>query len=82
MAAKDSFFTEFVDKPYRGNMNTTIIRTNKGKTMMLQHDVSTPRPYSRIHLLSGTKGWLKNGPVRNELLLVIAGQNRRTEKTI
>ena len=31
MAAKDSFFTEFVDKPYRGNMNTTIIRTNKGK---------------------------------------------------
>ena len=23
---------------------------------MVQHDVSTPRPYSRIHLLSGTKG--------------------------
>lgn len=23
---------------------------------MLQHDVTSPRPYSRIHLLSGTKG--------------------------
>ena len=50
MAAKDHFFKEFVDKPYRGNMNTTIIRTNKGKSIMLQHDVSSLRPYSRIHL--------------------------------
>jgi len=62
MAAKDNFFTEFVDKPYRGNMNTTIIRTNKGKTLMLQHDVSTMRPYSRLHLLSGTKGAAQKYP--------------------
>ncbi|MBX2923911.1 MAG: Gfo/Idh/MocA family oxidoreductase [Chitinophagaceae bacterium] len=62
MAAGDSFFNEFVDKPYRGNMNTTIIRTSKGKTMMLQHDVSTIRPYSRIHLLSGTKGIAQKYP--------------------
>ncbi|MCC6289265.1 MAG: Gfo/Idh/MocA family oxidoreductase [Chitinophagaceae bacterium] len=51
-----AFYNEFVGKPYRGNMNTTIIKTNKGKTIMLQHDVTSPRPYSRIHLLSGTKG--------------------------
>ena len=56
MAAKDSFFNDYVDKPYRGNMNTTLIRTYKGKTIMIQHDVSSPRPYSRIHVLSGTKG--------------------------
>ena len=62
MSATDSFFNEFVGKPYRGNMNTTIIRTNKGKTMMLQHDVSTPRPYSRIHLLSGTKAVAQKWP--------------------
>lgn len=62
MAAKDNFFTKFVDKPYRGNLNTTLIRTNKGKTMMLQHDVSTLRPYSRIHLLSGTKGIAQKYP--------------------
>ncbi|MBS1748526.1 MAG: Gfo/Idh/MocA family oxidoreductase [Bacteroidetes bacterium] len=62
MAAKDDFFKEYVGKPYRGNMNTTFIRTNKGKTMMLQHDVSTVRPYSRIHLVSGTKGIAQKYP--------------------
>lgn len=62
LAAKDSFFNEFVDRPYRGNMNTTIIRTYKGRTIMVQHDVSTLRPYSRIHLLSGTKGAAEKWP--------------------
>jgi len=62
MAAGDPFFNEFVGKNYRGNMNTTIIRSNKGKTLMLQHDVSTPRPYSRIHLLSGTKAVAQKWP--------------------
>jgi hypothetical protein len=62
MAAKDDFFKEYVDKPYRGNMNTTIIRTNKEKTIMLQHDVSSLRPYSRIHLVSGTKGVAQKWP--------------------
>ena len=62
MAAKDSFFNEFTDKPYRGNMNTTCIKTAKGKTIMLQHDVSSLRPYSRLHLLSGTKGAAQKYP--------------------
>lgn len=62
LAAKDDFFKEYVDRPYRGNMNTTIIRTYKGKTIMVQHDVSTLRPYSRIHLLSGTKGVAQKWP--------------------
>jgi hypothetical protein len=62
LAAKDDFFKPYVDKPYRGNMNTTLIRTNKGKSMMVQHDVSTPRPYSRIHLISGTKGAAQKWP--------------------
>jgi predicted dehydrogenase len=39
-----------------GDMNTTVIRTIKGKTIMIQHDTTSPRPYSRIHLISGTKG--------------------------
>ena len=56
LAATDSFFNEFAGKKYRGNMNTTTIRTFKGKTIMLQHDVTSPRVYSRIHLISGTKG--------------------------
>ena len=40
-----------------GDMNTTVIKTAKGKTIMIQHDVTSPRPYRRIHLVSGTKAY-------------------------
>lgn len=56
LAAQDNFYKPYEGKPFRGNMNTTTVRTVNGKTMMIQHDVSSPRPYSRIHLVSGTKG--------------------------
>jgi hypothetical protein len=62
MASQDDFFKPYADKPYRGNMNTTLIKTNKGKSIMVQHDVSTPRPYSRIHLVSGTKAIAQKWP--------------------
>jgi predicted dehydrogenase len=39
-----------------GDMNTTVIHTSMGKTIQIQHDTTSPRPYSRIHLVSGTKG--------------------------
>ncbi|WP_341838987.1 Gfo/Idh/MocA family protein [Chitinophaga caseinilytica] len=41
-AAEDPFFNEFVGKNYRGQMNTTTIKTAKGKTLMVQHDVTSP----------------------------------------
>jgi glycosyl hydrolase family 109/GFO/IDH/MocA oxidoreductase family protein len=56
LAAKDDFFKPYTGKSYRGNMNTTSIRTNKGRTIMIQHDVSSPNIYSRIHKVTGTKG--------------------------
>jgi len=62
MAAKDDFFKPFTGKSYHGNMNNTTIRTVKGRTMLLQHDIASPRPYSRIHLLSGTKGMASKWP--------------------
>lgn len=55
-AKTDNYYQQFVDKKFRGNLNVTTIRTMKGKTIMIQHDVSTPRPYSRIHMVSGTNG--------------------------
>lgn len=55
LAATDDFYKPFVDKPYRGDMTTTTIRTNKGKTIMVQHDVTSPNVYSRIHKISGSK---------------------------
>jgi len=42
-----------------GDMNTMLIKTVNGKSIMIQHDISSPRPYSRINLISGTMGILK-----------------------
>lgn len=61
-AAKDAFYNEFKDKSFRGDMNSTLIKTKKEKTIMVQHDVTSPRPYSRIHLISGTKGMASKWP--------------------
>jgi hypothetical protein len=62
LAAEDDFWKKYTDRPYRGNMNTSIIRTTKGRSIMIQHDVTSPRPYSRIHLISGTKGIARKYP--------------------
>ncbi|MGV3507642.1 MAG: Gfo/Idh/MocA family protein [Sphingobacteriaceae bacterium] len=69
LAAKDDFYKQFTDKSFRGNMNTTTIRTSKGKTIMIQHDVTTPRPYSRIHLLSGTKATAQKYPLPGRIAI-------------
>ncbi len=55
LSANDDVYKKYVDKPFNGNMNTTIIRTAKGRTIMLQYDVTSPNVYSRIHKISGTK---------------------------
>lgn len=63
LAAKDDFYKQFLGKPFRGNMNTTTIRTNKGRTIMLQHDVTSPRPKSDGFVVSGTKATALQFPV-------------------
>jgi hypothetical protein len=55
LAAKDDFYKQNVNRPYRGNMNTSTIKTNSGRTIMLQHDVTSPRPKSDGFVVSGTK---------------------------
>ena len=47
-----------------GDYNTNMIKTNKGRSIMLQHNVSTPRPYDRINLIQGTKGVFRDYPSR------------------
>jgi len=68
-AATDATYQPYVGKSFRGNMNTSIIRTNKGRTLMLQHDVSSPRVYSRLHLVSGTKGMAQEYPLPGKIAL-------------
>lgn len=45
-----------------GDMNSTLIQTQKGKTILLQHDVTSPRPYSRLYVISGSKGFVQKYP--------------------
>ena len=63
-AKEDPFFEQFVGWDMRGNMDMQMIRTNKGRTILIQHDVTSPRPYSRIHMLSGTKCFAQKWPLQ------------------
>lgn len=47
-----------------GDMNTSVIRTANGRTILLQHDVVNPRPYSRLNMIQGTKGIFADYPAR------------------
>jgi predicted dehydrogenase len=47
-----------------GDMNTSIIKTSIGRTIMVQWDETSPRPYSRLNLIQGTKGCLAGFPTR------------------
>ncbi len=46
-----------------GDHTMTMIRTANGKTIHIQHDVVTPRPYNRMYQLTGTKGFANKYPV-------------------
>ncbi len=41
----------------------TFIQTENGKTMHLQHNVMTPRPYSRMYQVTGTEGFANKYPI-------------------
>ncbi len=62
LAQTDPFFGSFASKTFRGNMNTTVVKTSLGKSIMIQHDVTSPRPYSRLHVVSGTEGYAQKYP--------------------
>ncbi|MGW6455398.1 Gfo/Idh/MocA family protein [Streptomyces sp. NPDC055078] len=50
---------------YIGSDRTiSMLRTAKGRVIRLEHDVSTPHPYSRINSLGGTKGVFEDYPAR------------------
>lgn len=62
LAEMDDFYEPYVGLNFRGNMNTSIIRTQKGRTIMLQHDISSPRPNVRFNIISGTKAIAQKYP--------------------
>ena len=60
-----------------GDQTSTLIRTVKGKTILIQHDVLTPRPYSRMYQVVGSDGYASKYPVRQ--LLFRTGMLDETE---
>ncbi|MGL4908864.1 MAG: Gfo/Idh/MocA family protein [Bacteroidales bacterium] len=54
-----------VSKDFRnGDHTVTLIHTEKGKMINIQHNVATPRPYDRMYQLTGTKGFANKYPVQ------------------
>jgi predicted dehydrogenase len=51
-----------------GDHTMTMIKTEQGKTIQIQHDVASPRPYSRMYQLTGTKGFANKYPVEGYAL--------------
>ena len=45
-----------------GDHTTTLIRTEEGKVIEIQHDVMNPQPYNRLYQLTGTKGFANKYP--------------------
>lgn len=51
------------DTPFaNGAVTTTLLRTTRGRTILLGHDVQTPQPYSRGYRLVGTEGYANKYP--------------------
>lgn len=46
-----------------GDHTMSMIQTENGQTMHIQHDVMNPRPYSRMYQLTGTDGFANKYPV-------------------
>lgn len=51
-----------------GDHTTTLIRTESGKVIEIQHNVMTPQPYNRLYQLTGTKGFANKYPTQGYAL--------------
>lgn len=51
-----------------GDHTLTMLTTENGKTMLIEHNVMTPRPYSRMYQLTGTDGFANKYPVEQYCL--------------
>ena len=58
-----------------GDVNTTLIRTELGQTITLVHDTNSPRPYSRINMIQGTRGLMQGWPDR----IYVEGRSARSD---
>ncbi len=56
-------------KDFRNGEHTcTLIRTEKGHSILIEHNVTSPRPYNRMFQLTGTKGFANKYPIEGYLI--------------
>ena len=66
---KELYGKEISPEEFRnGEHTTTLIRTENGKVIEIQHDVMNPQPYSRLYQLTGTKGFANKYPIEGYAL--------------
>jgi len=51
-----------------GDFTCTLIGTEKGKSILIEHSVVSARPYNRMYQLTGTKGFANKYPVEGYAL--------------
>lgn len=51
-----------------GDHTSTLISTEKGRSILIEHNVTSPRPYDRMYQLTGTKGFANKYPVEGYAL--------------
>ncbi len=69
LARGSEYHKQFAGIDFTGNMNTSLVKTQNGKVVKIQYDRTSPRPYSRIHMLSGTKGFVQKYPEPSRIYL-------------
>lgn len=47
-----------------GDLSVSLIKTTRRRTIRLEHDVSSPQPYSRFNSVQGTAGIFEDYPPR------------------
>lgn len=51
------------------DQTSTLLKTRLGRTILLEHNIMTPRPYSRMYQVVGTLGYAAKYPVSQVCLL-------------
>ena len=58
-----------------GDLNVTLVKTEQGQTIVLEHNTNSPRPYTRINMIQGTRGLMQGWPDR----IYVEGRSARAD---
>ncbi len=65
-----------------GDHTISLIQTDKQKLIEVQHNVYAPRPYTRMHQLTGTEGFANKYPIQQISVKSIGGHNQVSQEVM